>query len=194
MVTQNVLKDTVSTLQNVLKCALAQQSSNHVRGLSLNVHTKLRDTVLYFKTFNAEILGVLTEVSSSINGKRNLSIQFQLKTCLKYWTSAWVNISEKNNLGSSFFFRIPNECFNKNGSFYSIEFPSNISSKCAFQLLPLTNCKIYQIEIRPIFWELQGTSTVTEVIILPDEVINSIIIPNYHTAHWLKHLLRIRVI
>lgn len=99
-----------------------------------------------------------------------------MKTCFKYWTGVWLNISEKRSAkdvsstviaAESSFFRVPKDCLRKKGPQYFIEIPSNTSSKCSFRLPPLQECKVYEVEARAMFLELLGAPTSQETVVLP---------------------------
>lgn len=124
------------------------------------------------------MLGVLTNLTINLNENGKMSIQFQLKTCLKFWTAAWLNISQTSdtkwnetvpslNASESFFYSIPKECFKKKGFIYSIEIPSNASNICSFKPLTLRECHVYHVDVQGMFLELQGTTTSLDIVFLP---------------------------
>ena len=71
-------------------------------------------------------------------------------------------------LDDNYFFQIPKECLNKTDDEFSITLPTKAKARqCTFSLASLTECKVYNVEIIPIFFSLQGQSSVVEITVPP---------------------------
>ena len=115
-----------------------------------------------------------------MNPDKTLTVKFELNSCQKYWVSVWIRISLRNEFliirsgkksnakDDNYFFQIPKECLNKTDDEFSITLPTKAKARqCTFSLASLTECKVYNVEIIPIFFSLQGQSSVVEITVPP---------------------------
>jgi hypothetical protein len=143
----------------------------------------------YFRFFfllsKTEPIGILSEPQATLNPDKTLTVQFQLNSCKKYWISVWIRISLRNELmilrsrknskakdDSHLVLQVPKECFNQTGDEYSITLPSKAKAPCTFPLARLMECKVYNVEIIPIYVSLQGQPSIVEITVPPQ--VNSI--------------------
>lgn len=65
------------------------------------------------------------------------------------------------------FLQIPKECLNKTDDEFSITLPSSAKAPCTFSLTGLMECKVYNVEIIPIYFSLQGQPSIVEITVPP---------------------------
>ncbi|XP_046442290.1 uncharacterized protein LOC124192838 [Daphnia pulex] len=141
------VKDAVGDLQNAVKCAVGQ--------------------------FNDEIpsesLGVLFEPQATLNPNKTLTIQFELKNCQKYWAAVWIRISLRNEQANrKSILKIPKDCMMKSENVFSLTLPLTDESSCMFPLVEMIECKVYSVEIIPVYLTLQGQSSSVEITVPPE--------------------------
>ena len=114
------------------------------------------------------------------NPNNTLTIQFELKTCQKYWKAVWIRISIRNefihlrsesssreNDSSLELLHVPKECLKKRGDTFWLSLPSNGKVPCFFPLVKLMECKVYNIDIIPIYFTLHGQPSSVEITVPP---------------------------
>ncbi|XP_057364884.1 uncharacterized protein LOC130685586 [Daphnia carinata] len=155
--TQRFVSEAVNDLQGAIKCVLAQLNSNNI----------------------SEPTGILLDPEAILNENGTLSVQFELRSCQKYWQAVWIRISLRNEftilrhtksfkqMDSHLTVRIPKECLKKSGNVFSFNLPSSSKGPCSFPLASLVECKVYTIEIIPIYLTLLGQPSVVEITVLP---------------------------
>lgn len=115
-----------------------------------------------------------------MNPNNTLTVQFELKNCQKYWTAVWIRVSvrsdfvdlrssEKNE--TSYIAQIPKQCLKRNETAFWITLPSIAKAPCFFPLLDLLECKVYTVDVIPIYLALQGQASFLEITV-PPQVIN----------------------
>ncbi|XP_046645192.1 uncharacterized protein LOC124335776 isoform X3 [Daphnia pulicaria] len=164
LATKKFVKDVVGDLTGAMKCAMAQFDESNV----------------------SEPIGILSEPQATLNPDKTLTVQFELNSCKKYWISVWIRISLRNELmilrsrknskakdDKHLVLQVPKECFNKTGDEYSITLPSKAKAPCTFPLARLMECKVYNVEIIPIYVSLQGQPSIVEITVPPQLAGNS---------------------
>lgn len=129
--------------------------------------------------FITEPTGILLDPEAILNENGTLSVQFELRSCQKYWQAVWIRISLRNEFmilrdtksskqkNSHLTIRIPKECLKKSENVFSFNLPSTSKGPCSFPLASLTECKIYTVEIIPIYLTLLGQPSVVEITVPP---------------------------
>lgn len=155
--TQRFVTEAVNDLQGAIKCVLAQLGGSNI----------------------SEPTGILLDPEAILNENGTLSVQFELRSCQKYWQAVWIRISLRNEFmilrdtksskqkNSHLTIRIPKECLKKSENVFSFNLPSISKGPCSFPLASLTECKIYNVEIIPIYLTLLGQPTVVEITVPP---------------------------
>lgn len=116
----------------------------------------------------------------TLNPNTSLTVQFEFKNCQKYWTAVWIRVSvrsdfinpkrrEKND--TSYIAQIPKQCLMKNGNAFWITLPSSAKIPCIFPLIELLECKVYTVDVIPIYLALQGQASFLEVTVPPQVTI-----------------------
>jgi len=116
-----------------------------------------------------------------------LDIEFELKTCHRHFSAVWIQLYERGfpvvhqktqrgTTSSPKTHQVPKECLIKKGNSFSITLPSTKKS-CSFPLMDLMECKVYNVEMIPIYQGFQGQSSITDITVPPKvkSSINSII-------------------
>ncbi|KAI9562182.1 hypothetical protein GHT06_013147 [Daphnia sinensis] len=161
--TQRFVSEAVNDLQGAIKCMLAQLGGSNI----------------------SEPAGIALDPQAILNENGTLSVQFELKSCQKYWQAVWIRISLRNEFmilrstksskqqDSHLTLRIPKECLKKSGNVFSFNLPSTSKGPCSFPMAGLTECKVYTIEIIPIYLTLLGQPSVVDITVPPQLTGNS---------------------
>ena len=128
-------------------------------------------------------MGVVINPQAILSSNNSLTIQFELKSCEKYLTAAWIRISAKteilyrqnhgitaDNDHLQFFLQVPKRCLQKlNDNTFSFTLPATeqIDAGCLFPLIALEECRIYSVDITPIYLTLQGQISTVNVTVPP---------------------------
>jgi hypothetical protein len=165
------VKDAVGDLQNAVKCAVGQFNDEIPSGM-LRVFMSFHYFLGNYRALS-ESLGVLFEPQATLNPNKTLTIQFELKNCQKYWAAVWIRISLRNEQANrKNILKIPKDCMMKSENIFSLTLPLTDESSCMFPLVEMIECKVYSVEIIPVYLTLQGQSSSVEITV-PPEVISS---------------------
>lgn len=112
----------------------------------------------------ADRLGILFEPQVTAHTNKSFTLQFTMRNCQKYWTSLWILIKtpsidildDAGSIRSNSILTVPKACFKKRGNVFWVNLPSNAKAPCAFSTLKVMECEVYNIEIIPIYYTLQG--------------------------------------
>ncbi len=123
-----------------------------------------------------ESIGVFFEPQATLNLNKTLTLQFEVKNCQKYWTAVWIKIFVQNEVtitsgekkSTQFVLQIPKDCLKKRGNVFGLTLPSIANKACTFPLIELSECKVYTVEITPIYLTLQGRPSSVEFTVPPE--------------------------
>lgn len=127
-----------------------------------------------------ENTGILLDPQVILNENGTLTIQFEMKSCQKYWQAVWIRIFVRNEFviarntknskqkdDSHLSLRLPKECLNNSGNIVSFTLPATSKGSCFFPLADLMECKIYTVEIIPIYLSLHGQPSTVDFTVPP---------------------------
>ena len=130
-----------------------------------------------------DFLGVLTSSQATLNENGTVTVEFELKSCHKHFGAVWLvlddqyatpivydssNIRKTDSQPSSSVLQVPKDCLTKRGNVFSLNWPSPTARRsCSFPLIPLLECRVYSIEIIPIFQGFQGQSSTVTITVPP---------------------------
>ena len=128
-------------------------------------------------------MGILTHPQATLDLNNYLTVQFDLRTCRKHLTAVWYRISAKkdviNRQNSGIntddgllqtFLQVPKHCLMEaSDNTFSITLPATEQEAdgCSFPLMVLEECKVYSVDIIPIYLALQGQSATVDVTTQP---------------------------
>ena len=127
-------------------------------------------------------MGLVTNPQATLNSNNYLTVQFELKTCHKHLTAVWYRISARKDIINrqnrgitdnghlQTFLQIPKHCLIETiDNIFSITLPTTeqAADGCSFPLMVLEECKIYSVDIIPIYLALQGQSATVDVTTQP---------------------------
>ena len=120
---------------------------------------------------------MLYEPQATLNSNKTLTVKFELKNCQRYWTAVWIQIWAQKELtsgdeqkGNRTVLQIPKECLQKRGNLFWLALPLNAKA-CSFPLVELLGCKVYTVDITPIYFTLQGRSSSVQFTVPPEVVL-----------------------
>lgn len=154
--------------------------------------------ILYL--LNSEFLGLLSGPQATLNPNGTVTVEFELKTCQKHFAAVWLLLEDRratpivyNGMRnkrmddpSSSILQVPKDCLTRRGNVFSLTWPSPARRSCSFPLIPLMECRVYSIEILPIFQGFQGQSQTVTFTVPP---LVSVVVPGSDCLRSLNGLI-----
>ena len=144
---------------------------------------------------------MLTSSQATLNENGTVTVEFELKTCHRHFVAVWLvlddgqrtpivyvspNIRKRNPQLSSSIFQVPKDCLTKRGNIFSLNWPSPARRSCSFPLIQLLECRVYSIEIIPIFQGFQGQPSTASFTVPPRVTKNSYVYNSFEIWSNLK--------
>lgn len=71
-------------------------------------------------------------------------------------------------LDSRSLFVVPKACLKKSGNVFWLNLPSNAKAPCSFPMPRVTECEVYNVDIIPIYYTVQGQPSTLEFTVPPE--------------------------